>query len=216
MHFHECPTEWEYGDHPNHHLLPTRCTGLLIQLRTAQLCTEAISRDSRPAHATLFENMTPPACPYFAGNYRGSNFRCLKYVEVGVAADPRVGVKPDNVATALDNLSETLRTGFGALDAARNIPNARLPVEDKIYYVVTFASRVFVEFLRIHPYVNGNGHIARFLIWAVLGKYGYWPKKWPLNARPPDPPYSEYIKQYRDGNPQLLETFVLKCLLGEI
>jgi hypothetical protein len=41
-----------------------------------------------------------------------------------------------------------------------------------------------------------------------------WPKKWPLNARPPEPDYSAAIYAYRRGDFTLLETFVMRCVLG--
>jgi Fic family protein len=74
------------------------------------------------------------------------------------------------------------------------------------------ACRVFEVFLRIHPYANGNGHAARFLIWCLLSRYGYWPKGWPIEPRPPDPPYTHLISEYRNGNWEPLEEFVLKTV----
>ena len=95
------------------------------------------------------------------------------------------------------------------MERGRQLPSARVPEEEKLYYVVTFACRVLVEFLRIHPYANGNGHIGRFIVWLILARFGYWPKQWPLNA---SPPYHELLKTYRDGDPLPLEEFVLQCL----
>lgn len=213
--FHECPNNWEYNDHANHHLLPDRCKGVLIQLR-AERDPSLISQDTRPIHGTLFKDLTPPGCPYFAGNYRGADLRCLKYYQVCIPADPRVGAPPEHVTHAVNDLAQVISQGLSSIDIAHMLPVARLPQEERIYYLVTFACRVFVEFLRIHPYANGNGHMARFIIWSLLGKYGLWPKRWPLNDRPPDPPYSQYIKQYRDGQRDFLEKFVLKCILGDV
>jgi len=76
---------------------------------------------------------------------------------------------------------------------------------------VTFACRVLVEFLRVHPYANGNGHMGRWIVWLILAKFGYWPKKWPLDT---SPPYGRLIELHRDGDTLQLETFVLDCVAG--
>jgi Fic family protein len=83
--------------------------------------------------------------------------------------------------------------------------------EEKLTYAITFACRVFEEFLRIHPYANGNGHIARFLIWVILGYCGYWPNNWRIEPRP-NPPYNDLIVEYRNGNCEPLEKLILSSL----
>lgn len=216
MHPGDCPN-WEYKDHPSaNRYLPLRCNSVLVNLRYGRPSPRALVRDTRNCHSELFEGLTPPRCGYYAGHYRGELFRCLQFHKVGIKADPRVGAPPGNVAAALQVLTDALYQGFPALDTATALPDAQLPPHDKVYYVVTFACRVFAEFLRIHPYVNGNGHMGRLIIWAILGAYGLWPKRWPLNDRPPDPPYSSLIEQHRDGNCEPLEKFVLQCVNGTI
>ena len=208
-----CPDNWEYEKHANYYLLPIKCIELLISLRSNTITT-AIPSETRLAHRCLFSMLTPQGLSYFAGCYRGCSFQCLKYYEVQIKNDPRVGTKTNYVQYEMQLLSKVINDGMVALDVANQIPNAQLAEEDKIYFVVTFACKIFVEFLRIHPYANGNGHIGRYIIWAILGKYGIWPKQWPMHDRPPDPPYSSYISTYRNGNQTLLEEFVLKCVLG--
>lgn len=79
-------------------------------------------------------------------------------------------------------------------------------------HVVALASRVFEALLRIHPYVNGNGHIARLIVWCILGRYGYWPLRWTIDPRPTFPEYTVAIKEYRSGNPDMLERMIMQCL----
>lgn len=212
MHPLDCP-EWEYDDHPDaDRLLPDRCKALLVELRTGVLSADPTVHDTRPVHGCMFANLTPAATPYYAGHYRGEAFRCLEYYDVVVPADPRVGVPADIVTSQLANLSkDVLRPGLSALESGLALPNARLAPEEKLYYLVTFACRVLVEFLRIHPYANGNGHMGRFLVWMITARYGYWPQKWPLDE---SPPYHQLLSDYRDGNPLPLETFVLRSIAG--
>jgi hypothetical protein len=217
-HPHDCPT-WEYKNHANYGALPRLCQQAVAELRRSAVSvphTTAIACDGRSVHLFLFSGLAPDGCPYFAGHYRGEPFRCLRFNRVGIGNDARVGSEPQLVERELAYLSQTLKDGLSLLRTACSLPDVRLPKIDKIYYVVTFACRVFVEFLRIHPYCNGNGHLARFLVWVLLGHFGFWPKRWPVHDRPPDPPYSDLISQYRDGDRESLETFVMKCVLGTV
>jgi hypothetical protein len=209
-----CP-DWDYASHPDvGNLLPQRCHALLVWLRAKPRDSAKLCSDTRRSHAKMFTGLTPDSCPYMAGHYRGENFRCLKYLNVQIPADPRVGAPYDVVDGATRHLAFIITDGIGILDGAWPVPDAQLSRSQKIHYVVTFACRVFVDFLTVHPYANGNGHIARFIIWGVLGHYQIWPRRWPVNDRPPDPPYSGLITLYRNGQHDPLEQFVLKCILG--
>ena len=114
----------------------------------------------------------------------------------------------------LEFLHEIIEGGFEALNQAFALPDAQLPPNEKVYYLVTFACRILVEFMRVHPYANGNGHMGRLVVSSILGVFGIWPKKWPLNDRPPDPPYSALLSAHRDGHKEHLEKFVLQCIIG--
>ena len=214
MHPVDCPA-WEYQDIPGYRdSLCPRIASVLIELRKGLLDGLAHARDTRAVHLQFFEELTPSGCRYYAGHYRGEAYRCLRYYRVQVPGDSRVGCPPENVGFMMDELARRIEAGIAALDGAAEIPDAQLSAEDKVIYAVAFACHVFEMFLRIHPYANGNGHIGRFLIWAILGRYGYWPQKWPIEPRPPDPPYSSLIVEHRNGNKEPLERFVLQCLGG--
>lgn len=211
MHPANCPN-WEYEDHPNASILAARCAKLLVFLRSGRTNVDVSIHDTRPFHLDLFLGLTPATCDYYAGHYRGEAFRCLEFYEVEIRTDSRVGVPADRVISDLSNLSRHIvRSGFAALNLAFQLPDARVPPGDKLYYLVTFACRVLEEFLRIHPYANGNGHIARFIIWMILARFGYWPQRWPLDE---SPPYHDLLRRYRDGDRIPLEMFVLKSVLG--
>ena len=206
MHPTDCPN-WEYEDHSGHEaLLTTRAAKVIAALRRKQLDTRALAEDSRSVHAVLFTALTPPKHPCFAGNYRGSNYRCLRHYAVHIESDPRVGYPPTSVSMMMTGeMKTTILAGIAALDEAHAKPDAEIPPADKLLYVVAFACRVFDRFLVIHPYANGNGHAARFIVWAILGRFGYWPVRWPIEPRPPDPPYTKLLRQHRDGDCEPLE-----------
>ena len=211
MHPYDCPG-WDYEDHHNHDtVLPNKCTQLLKQLRKGKINTLEICCNTRNAHNFLFDELTPPEYIYFAGNYRGQDYRCLKYYEVHIQSDPTVGVYSSGVNQAMKFIEDTVNNYIPAIDKAQLLPEAHLPSDLKLIYLVKFATRILVEFLRVHPYANGNGHIGRFIVFSMLARYNVWPKNWPLDQ---SPSYHNHIYNYRRGNMQPLEDFVLKSILG--
>lgn len=209
MHPSDCP-DWEYKDRPHsQRLLPALCVDLLNYLQASRLMTMAVACDTRPAHRTMFVRLTPVGHDYYAGNYRGSDYRCLKYYEVGVGGDPRVGLAPSRVQQAMDMLGSDIRRDLGLLDAVNDLPESHCKPNEKLTSIVVIACRILERLLTIHPYANGNGHMGRLVVWAVLWRYNYWPRKWPLNEQPP---YAQLLSLYRDGQPAPLEQFVLSCL----
>jgi fido (protein-threonine AMPylation protein) len=206
MHPLDCPN-WEYNDHPNQPTLRQHIASVLIDLRSGDLDTLGVATDTRPKHRKLFYALTPVGCDYFAGHYRGENYRCLQFYSVGIASDPRVGVQPSAVAYHMGQLSDHIRAALMALDA-----NALLAPKDRARLVIALACSVFVNFLTIHPYANGNGHVGRLIIWCILARYGLWPQQWTVEPRPPDPPYTDMITEYRNGNPNPLEFYLLGML----
>ena len=213
MHAADCPA-WEYTDHDNSEaVLPVRSNEILINLRRGIIDSRNSIKNTRALHSILFTDLTPDDCDYYAGNYRGSDNLCLKHYRVFIHSDPSVGVDPDAVQNVLEYFGEQIDSLFASLEAAALEPPEGLSKADRILYIVAAICNVFVEFLRIHPYANGNGHMGRYIVFAFLGKFGCWPKNWPFNDRPPEP-YCEYIAKYRKGYPDPLEQFVLKCILG--
>jgi fido (protein-threonine AMPylation protein) len=203
-----CPP-WEYEQHPRRSQLGKETAALLKALRLGSIDTQSSAKDTRSIHGRLFRSLTPAGVEYYAGHYRGEAFACLKTYEVQVQSDPRVGAPAANVAGSMAQLAAAVDRGLIALDSGRVLPNAQVPPSEKLLNAVAVACQLFVHFLTVHPYANGNGHAARFCIWAVLGRYGYWPIRWSIEPRPSDPPYSECIVRYRSGDREPLERFVL-------
>ena len=170
--------------------------------------------DSRPLHEFLFALLAPDGCSYLAGHYRGEEFRCLRYLEVGIKSDSMVGVRTHLVGRRMQHLGQEIEAGLRGIEAAFDLPNLVVPPEQKLYNLVVFTAKVFEEFLTIHPYANGNGHAARFIAWAILGLFGYWPKRFPIEPGPKTSDYYQGLYLHRRGDPVPLEQFLLKCILG--
>lgn len=205
----DCP-EWEYEDHPDRAaVLPRHCRELLLWLLDNQRKSENAACDTRPSHKQLFEELTPIGYEYYAGNYRGSKYRCLEWYAVTVRDDPRVGLPPGAVAAAMLRCGAQLSEACRMLDEVHALPDHRCGPEYKLVATVRVVCAFLEDFLRVHPYANGNGHAARFAAWAILWRYGYWPRRWPLDERPD---YCELLTQYRDGYRDPLQQFVLRCV----
>ncbi|MFC5351466.1 MULTISPECIES: Fic family protein [Azospirillum] len=99
-----------------------------------------------------------------------------------------------------------------SVDVAWAANNQVFSKAEKLYRSVRTVAALFVYFLEVHPYANGNGHMARFILIALLRRYGLFLSRWPIHPRPADPPYSKCIALYRDGHPIHLEKFILNCI----
>ena len=211
MHPADCP-DFDYANHRRHReILADRTAAIVKALRRRTIDTLVACQDSRSIHAHLFSDLTPPECGYFAGHYRGEDFRCLKFYRVIVPGDPRVGSMPESVGVEMVSIATTIREAIEALDSLHR--DRHVTPSDRLVTAVKVACSTLEAVLRVHPYANGNGHACRFIVWATLGRYGYWPRNWPIEPRPPDPPYTAAIVQYRNGDPVPLEEFVLTNLV---
>jgi fido (protein-threonine AMPylation protein) len=208
VHPKDCPG-WEYDDvNGARDLIKGRAAAVLLRLRQDKVeCTNTAS-ETRTVHTELFQGLTPARCDYFAGHYRGEDFRCLKNYRVQIAADPMVGRDPDTVIADVAGLAAIIQEGIADLDAFAAAGRSRPAL---LVHLVRVAARVFQIFLTIHPYANGNGHAARVLVCAILGRYGFWPSRWTVEPRPADPPYSPAIAAHRRGKTEPLEKFLLDC-----
>jgi Fic/DOC family len=208
MHPADCPV-WDYATHPRCvQVLRLEIPKVIAELRREVLKTEQIAGDSRPIHGRIFSALTPPGYGYFAGSFRGENHRCLKFYQVTAGGDPRVGYAPEVIPTIMNLFTYRIRQALAKIDLLKDDALAQFTQS------IRLACYLFELFLRIHPYANGNGHIARLIVWAVLGRYDRWPESWPVEPRPPDPPYTTMIVEYRNGNHGLLEEFMIKTVLG--
>lgn len=165
--------------------------------------------DTRPVHEYMFRGMTHPDQDYFAGHYRGEDFERLKDYNVYIPSDNAVGVKAHEVIACMEQLS-TFINDLPAQHAART--REQLPVR-KLVTTVGLVCTVMVEFFTIHPYANGNGHIGRYITWALLAKFGHPPKRWEVNNTFGDKAiYSESIKLFRSGDRLPLVRFVMSSI----
>jgi hypothetical protein len=113
-----------------------------------------------------------------AGRFRGE--AGLKNCEVRIGA--KFGVEPFAVAAALSEFERRLQLAVAELDGS--IPTAAASI-DELAAILEVCAWAHAEWVRIHPFANGNGRTAR--LWAnfIAMRYGL-PPFVTLRPRPGD------------------------------
>jgi fido (protein-threonine AMPylation protein) len=206
---HPCP-QWDYRTHAQYTaLMPVRAAQLKDTLHADAKISAATAIDTRQAHQQLFSGLTPRGYDYYAGHYRGEDFPCLKTCLAYIPGELMVGELPYRVALRMQRLSSFMRDIITTLDKEE----APITTKEELQRLVVFTSRSIVDFLTIHPYMNGNGHAARTIMCAIMSHYGL-PSAWQIDLRPPDSEYITLISQHRNGNPEPLQAYILERLIS--
>ena len=107
--------------------------------------------------------------PEFVGRFRGENGLEGGEVEIGGYR----GVLSDEVAEALKNFEEKLQNTVQTLDGLI-APNQDLSADD-LAAIIDICAWVHSEWVRIHPFTNGNGRTARLWANSIVMRYGLPP-----------------------------------------
>lgn len=208
-HYANC-RNWGYDLHPARQDLKTRCERLENVIRRRPEFFRNFGFDTRLGHAYMFRAMAPAQCDCIIGKYRG-DASCpeLSSSRVKVDSDKRVGTAPAEVAAAMTELEsrcavllrvhEKWCTGLGASQPPRNA----------LLRFVKLLATVIENFLTIHPYMDGNGHSARLLVYVMMARAGYIPANWAIDEKQP---YSDALTAHRDGKPGALQAFFLNAI----
>lgn len=149
--------------------------------------------DLRRWHRITYEACTVPASTH-VGGFRGDGHSDLVDYEVGIGPPmvdgfpERMGVWARDVQPAVANLFGQIGLAFAALDAVVSAGSTPTDV-DVLAEVVGVAAAVHGEWIRIHPFANGNGRTARLLAAHVALRYGL-PVFVTLKPRPHDVAYT--------------------------
>ena len=107
--------------------------------------------------------------PAFVGRFRGEPG--VKIIRVWIGDTE--GVAPANVARQLKFFERRLKRVVAALD--ERYPADQELDTDGIAAVLDLCAWAHAEWVRIHPFVNGNGRIARMWANFLLMRYGLPP-----------------------------------------
>jgi hypothetical protein len=142
--------------------------------------------------------------PKYVARFRGERGIERQRVFVGM----REGTKPERVLVEASAFVARLQAVLSRLD--RLIPVDTDLDRDRMQAVIELAAWVHSEWVRIHPFANGNGRTARILTNAVLLRYGLPPV---LRLRPrPARPYGVAGAHGMGGDARPMEALILRLL----
>jgi Fic family protein len=133
---------------------------------------------ARRWHSGIMHRLTPPD-PRYVGRFRGESG--LEDCEV-VVGDHR-GVASDRIAHELKTFEARLQSAVEALDGLID-PDRDLSA-DQVAAVIDLCAWVHAEWVRMHPFANGNGRTARLWANQIAMRYGL-PPFVRLRPRPDD------------------------------
>ncbi|MCF3650058.1 Fic family protein [Synoicihabitans lomoniglobus] len=120
--------------------------------------------DAKTWHRVMMAGLTPPD-KTMVGRFRGTD--PLTSVEILVGSYP--GVAAAEVAAQTTQFETTLGQITQHLDATI-APGATL-TPDQLTAIIEACAWVHAEWVRIHPFANGNGRTARFWANAIAMRY---------------------------------------------
>jgi hypothetical protein len=109
------------------------------------------------------------ANPKYVGAFRGEPG--LEWVQVRVGAI--YGVASDKVSSALHDFEQRLQSAVAFLDGSIS-PGAE-PNADQVSAIIELCAWAHAEWVRIHPFANGNGRTARLWANSLAMRYGLPP-----------------------------------------
>ena len=133
----------------------------------------------------MFEGVAP--CPDYVGQFRDQDRTspCLQDYEVEVGGV--LGTRSNRVLLEVDEYFKEFNVKLSELERSFPVNGKLPPTSDEISKVVELTAWAHGEWVRIHPFANGNGRTARLLANYVLVRFGFGPA---LSLRPrPDQPY---------------------------
>ncbi|MGB9335967.1 MAG: Fic family protein [Candidatus Acidiferrales bacterium] len=137
-------------------------------VRAAEQREDPTVESARHWQALIMQGLDVPD-PRYVGAFRGE--QGLEGIEVKVGVNP--GVRSITVAGELRRFEEKLQTLVAELDELLLI--GQEPDADQLAAIVDLCAWVHAEWVRIHPFANGNGRTARLWANCIAMRYGLPP-----------------------------------------
>jgi len=192
---------WQEDNSENLSLIQSNAAQLIMELRAGAADRMLPAHETLCYwHARLYAGCDVPVTGYL-GHFRGDpTVKELLDYEVGLGSRlkdgnlEKMGVWARRVSNEIDGVLAGLHAVFAELDA--RLPVGKPPnTADQILEVISFAALAHGEILRVHPFANGNGRIARLLVAFICLRYGV-PMFLHIKPRPES---EDYIRASRDS-----------------
>lgn len=211
MPHHDNCADWDYESHPQRYLLVEKCSRLEKVLSRHPKFFDKLKFNTCLAHKVMFFKFAPTQCPEIVGNFRGSNYPCLKTYNVHVPMDPKVGTKPNLVKAEMRRFETQIENAVTNYEKQALRLNSPSHAGILLSRFVGIVAHFLVNFLTIHPFANGNGHTARLLVFVLLSRAGFPPADWTIDAKKN---YADALSAHRKGDFVPLTDFLLKAIIG--
>jgi fido (protein-threonine AMPylation protein) len=118
-------------------------------------------------HRRIYDGITLPV-PYYAGEVRDSDDDFPELIGYEVEVGAIRGVPSAEVPQQLAAFAQSVQQAVAGLDAA--VPAGQKPSDNaELRAVLTLCTVLHGEWVRIHPFANGNGRVARVWVnWAAV------------------------------------------------
>jgi hypothetical protein len=183
----------------------------------AQIYAEAPRREqpsvasAQDRQRAVYAGVSLPV-PYYAGELRDSDRRFPGLIDYEVQVGRLPGVPAGKVPAELELLRSRARSAIAGPDGA--MPVGRPPATPiELRSALLLAANLHGEWVRIHPFANGNGRIARLWVMWVAARYGL-PPFIRLKPRPAGLPYEGAAMAAMSGRHTPMAT-VLGQMLGD-
>jgi hypothetical protein len=151
----------------------------------------------------------PLAEPAVAGGFRGSGPQGGRLKTYWVAVDQVEAVRPGRVRSEMSLFGRRMEEKVAALDPL--IP-AKVPPGQREDEVIALCAWAHGEFVRIHPFADGNGRMARAVLLWLEARYGL-PAFVDLRPRPTGSTgYEDASRASMTGRHQLMEITLTNML----
>lgn len=137
-------------------------------VRTSEAREAPTLKAAKHWHALIMQGLDVPDARY-VGTFRGEPG--LEIVQVKVGHD--YGVDSAQVAKELRSFEAKLQTLVRQLDTL--LPTGKEPDADQLAAIADLCGWVHAEWVRIHPFANGNGRTARLWANGIAMRYGVPP-----------------------------------------
>lgn len=191
---------WNHDDQDDIARIDANCQGVLRDLRNDAPARQPASLERACKwHRAIYLGCGAPLATH-VGNFRGDPAHPeLSDYEIGLGHElpdglpEKVGVWSDRVSDELETFERRVNAGLQVLDDVLGVGSGSRS-QAELREVVAVAALAHGEWVRIHPFANGNGRTAR--VWAafVTLRYGL-PVLARLRPRPDGVPYVRAAQQ---------------------
>jgi fido (protein-threonine AMPylation protein) len=161
-----------------------------------------LDSDLTDLHRILFSDFVPLAC--YAGNYRKDS---IHKSETCLATDVQVG---GVLGAPYRHVEQRMTDLCHSCSEISNLMQNEKGAERALTFAAA-AAYAIGEFIRIHPFINGNGRVSR-LLWYWLCRRAKVSPMVQIHPRPPAPLYSFCMGKCMNGDDAPLALALLQSL----